>query len=108
MIDIWTHPKKHKAVMWLGDNEPEIEEFFKSLVEANSCYRIVDGKLEYMNDFDFPPNDVGEGADGDRFVYTCPIGNWLVCEWDELVEESYIVDYSPKEMVSKFLTREPK
>lgn len=108
MIDVWARPRRHKAVLWAGNNEPEIQEFFKSLVEGNSCYRIVEGKLQYMNDHTFPPNDIGEGADGDDFVWACPLGNWLVCKWDEVCDESYITDYEPKEFVAEFLTRRPE
>lgn len=107
MISIWTKPQLRKAVMWMGDNEDEIKEFFETFVERNASYRIVEGRLEYINDM-FPPNDVSEGADGDQFVHTCPVGNWLVREWLDDVEEQYATDMSPKEMVGLYLTKEPK
>lgn len=108
MIDIWTKPQRRKAVMWLGDNEADIKEFFASACEPNSVYRVVDGRLEYTNDFAFPPNDVSQGADGNMFVYTCPVGNWLVREWEEVCEEHYLIDLSPKEMVEQYLWRKPE
>jgi len=108
MIDIWTKPERRKAVMWLGDNEDEIKEFIESFNERNVCYRVVEGRLEYSNDHDFPPNDISAGEDGVMFVYTCPIGNWLVREWEDVCEEHYILDYSPREMVERYLWRKPE
>ena len=108
MIDVWSKPLRYKAVLWTGDNEAEIKEFIESFDERNVIYRIVDGQLQYMNDFAFPPNDTGRGADGYDFVYNCPVGNWLVRGWDRLCEEQYALDMNPGELTETYLMRKPE
>jgi hypothetical protein len=106
-MTVWTKPVPHSAVQWKGTNYAEVETFIRGFVEGDVSCRLVDGKLQYINDFSFEPDDIFDAEEKAAMAYTVKEGWWLVREYDVQVEAEYIMGYSPEDFKHVYVTELP-